>query len=74
MVRMKKRDIKKMLKNGAKAGGVSYADIKADIQAKIEEEMYSTDPDVRENFQRLFGSKKPTPEEYILALTKRMKF
>ena len=31
MIRLKKRDIKKALKAGAKAGGVSLADVRADI-------------------------------------------
>ena len=33
MIGLKKRDIKKALKAGAKAGGVSLADIRADIEA-----------------------------------------
>ena len=33
MIGLKKRDIKKALKAGAKAGGVSLADVRADIEA-----------------------------------------
>ena len=73
MIGIKKRDIKKMLKLGAKAGGVSLADVRADIEATIDEAMTSTDPEVHENFRKLFGNKRPTPEEYIYTITKKTK-
>ena len=37
MISLRKRDIKKALKAGAKAGGVSLADVRADIEATIDE-------------------------------------
>ena len=43
MLRLKKRDIKKALKVGAKMGGVSLAKVRADIEATIDEAMNSTD-------------------------------
>lgn len=46
MIGLKKRNIKKALKVGAKAGGVSLADVRANIEATIEEAMNSTDPEV----------------------------
>ena len=42
MIGLKKRNIKKMLKLGAKAGGVSFADVQTDIEATIDEAMTST--------------------------------
>ena len=36
MISLRKRDIKKALKAGAKAGGVSLADVRADIEATID--------------------------------------
>ena len=73
MLGLKKRDIKKALKVGAKMGGVSLAEVRADIEAPIDEAMHSTAPDVQANFKKIFGNKRPTPEEYIYIITKKTK-
>ena len=62
-----------MLKTGARSGGVSITDIRADIEATIDEAMTSTDPQVQENFKKLFGNKRPTSEEYIYKITNKIK-
>lgn len=74
MIGIKKQDIKKMLKTGAKASGASLTDIRADIEATIDEAMNSTNPEVQANFRKLFGNKRPTPEEYIYTMTTKIKY
>ena len=48
MTRLRKREIKKALKTGAKAGGMSLVDIRTNIETTIDEAMNSTDPEVHE--------------------------
>lgn len=54
MLGLKKRDIKRALKYGAKAGGSSYADVRADIESMIDKAMNNTDPEVQANYSKLY--------------------
>lgn len=58
---------KKASKAGAKAGGASLADIRADIEATN-----STDPEMQADL-KCFWNKRPTPEEYIYKIMKKTK-
>ena len=62
MLGLKKRDMKKILKAGAKASGVPLSELRN-----------STDSEVQAKFKKYFGNRTPTPEEYIYTITKKVK-
>ena len=71
MIGLKKRDIKKALKAGAKAGGMSVTDVRANIEATIDETMNSTDPEIRANFKNILGTNDLHQKNIFIRLRKK---
>lgn len=71
MIGLKKRDMKKILKTGARLSGIPVSELREQIQANIEELKNSENPEVQEKFKRYFGKKTPKPEEYIYTIAQK---
>lgn len=69
-----KKNSKELIKQVAKLHGCSVAEIRKEMQLAIEEARNNDDPDKQAEFQRLFGDKTPTPEEFICKISKNLKF
>lgn len=52
---------------------MSLADVRAGIEAAIDEAMNKTEPEAQANFKKYFGNKSPKTEEYIYKITKKTK-
>ena len=73
MLRIKKRDIKKALKAGAKAGGMSLADVRENIEATIDEAMNSTTQRCRQISKSILGINALHQKNIFISLRKRQK-
>ena len=74
MMKFRKRDSRKMLKEIARLRGLSVSEVRGQIQDAILEAKNSDDPDQQAEFQRLFGDSTPTPEEFICTVSGSLKF
>lgn len=74
MIGFKKRDTKDLLKTIARTHGVSVAEVRADMQATIEDARNNPDPEKQAEFKKYFGNRTPTPEEFIYVMTKKLKY
>ena len=63
---------KNIIKQVAKEHGVSVAEVRREMEFAIEQAYNTDDPEKRKEFQKLFGKKKPTPEEFINKTSKTL--
>ena len=70
MLRFRKKDSKELIKTN----GCSVSEIRREMQYAIDEARNSDDPNKQAEFQRLFGNKIPSPEEFICVVSKNLKF
>lgn len=70
-MRYRKSDAKNLLKSMARSEGISVKELKEIMSATIEEARNNPDPEQQAEFNKYFGSKTPTPEEYIVVLTNK---
>ncbi len=70
---IQKQCVRDSLKILAKQRGISVKELKAEIEETIEEACTSDDPEQQAIYQKLFGEKKPTPEEFIYKISKQTK-
>ena len=67
---IRKQCVKDSLKILAKQRGISVKELKIEIEETIEEARTSDDPEQQRLYQKVFGNKTPTPEEFIYKLSK----
>lgn len=71
MIGLKKRDMRKILRAGAKASGIPVSELRGRIQSTIDEAVNSDNSEVQKTMRGYFGNKTPTPEEYIYTIAKK---
>lgn len=74
MLHFRKKDSKELIKQVAKIHGCSIKEVREEMQLAIEEARNNDDPDKQAEFQRFFGNRTPTPEEFICKISKSLKF
>ena len=74
MIGLKKRDTKAIFKEIARQEGVSVAEVIREMELSIEEARNNPDPVKQVEFKKLFGNRTPTPEEFVYAVAKKLKY
>lgn len=74
MLKFSKRDSRKLFKEVARLHGVSVAEIREQMELAIESARSNPDPQKQAEFQKLFGNRTPTPEEFICITSRKLKF
>lgn len=72
MIGLKKRDTKDLFKIIARQHGISVKEVKAEMQKTIDEARNNPDPEKQAEFSKYFGDRTPTPEEFIVVMTKKL--
>lgn len=67
---LKKRQVHEMYRQIAKIQGISVKELKQNIALNIDDLRNSDEPKQQAIFHQVFGSKTPTPDEYILKMAK----
>lgn len=68
-----KNGMNKLYKQIAQKRGVSEKEVKEEMEYAIRLARNNPDPAIQAEFMKRFGNKTPTPEEFILALSKEIK-
>lgn len=71
---LKKRDTKAIFKAIACQEGISVAEVIREMEFSIQDAKNNPDPEKQAEFKRLFGDRTPTPEEFIYAIIKKLKY
>ncbi|WP_317115975.1 sporulation initiation factor Spo0A C-terminal domain-containing protein [Clostridium neonatale] len=74
MFKFSKRDSKKLFKEIAHLHGVSISEVRKEMELVIESARNSPDPQKQAEFQKLFGDRTPTPEEFICVVSRKVKY
>lgn len=53
--------------------GISFAEVREEMHSTIEDARNNPDPEKKAEFKKYFGNRRPTPEEFIYVLTKKLK-